>query len=89
MAMGKVVISTSIGAEGINCTNEHNILIANTPENLANAILKYAENKHNFEILGQNAQKLMAEQYDLKVLAEQFIEFFQFIGQKSFNYARN
>jgi glycosyltransferase involved in cell wall biosynthesis len=89
MAMGKVVISTSIGAEGINYTDGQNILIADTPEALANAILKYAENKHNFEILGQNAQKLMAEQYDLKVLAQQFIEFYQFISQKSFNYARN
>ena len=30
MSLGKCIISTSIGVKGINCSNNKNILIANT-----------------------------------------------------------
>ena len=40
MATGIPVVSTSVGAEGLNVTADENILIADTPEEFAEATLK-------------------------------------------------
>ena len=43
--MKKTVISTTIGAEGIRCTNGENILIADTREEFADAVFRCMESK--------------------------------------------
>ncbi|HSV89394.1 MAG TPA: glycosyltransferase, partial [Bacteroidales bacterium] len=46
MALGKIIVSTHIGAEGIGCRHNHEILLANTPEEMASAIVDcYRQNK--------------------------------------------
>jgi polysaccharide biosynthesis protein PslH len=76
MAMGKTIVSTSIGAEGIDCTNGENILIADTPNAMVNAIEFYVNNKEKCSVLGQNARKLIEDKYDNKILSKRFIEFY-------------
>ncbi|MCD4732562.1 MAG: glycosyltransferase family 4 protein, partial [Bacteroidales bacterium] len=45
MALGKTIISTSTGAQGINCINEKNILIADTPDEFVHQIKRCVESE--------------------------------------------
>lgn len=59
MSHGKAVISTTLGAEGINYTKNENIIIADTKEEFANAIIKLANDPQLAFRIGQNAQLLI------------------------------
>ncbi len=76
MALGKTIITTSIGAEGINCTNEENILIANTPEEFQKYISKCLTDTDFKQKIGLNAQRLIAKEYSNVELAKILITFF-------------
>jgi glycosyltransferase involved in cell wall biosynthesis len=76
MSLGKVVIATSIGAEGIDYTNKENILIANTVEEFIEAIEILSDKEVLIEI-GKNAKNLIESKYDNKNLAKKLIEFYE------------
>ncbi len=76
MALAKAVVATSIGAEGINYTNGHDILIADTPEEFVNAIkLLYAKPDKSKEI-GTNAKFLVNQHHDSKKIIDQLVQFY-------------
>lgn len=77
MALGKVIVSTTIGAEGINCTPGKNILIADTPQAFADAILHCLQHPEFVEEIGKNAQQLIEEQYSNQNISDQMISFFK------------
>lgn len=77
MALGKVIISTTIGAEGINCTNNKNILIADTPKEFADAIVKCLKDKSFCEQISANAKRLITEEYSNESISTRMIEFFK------------
>lgn len=77
MALGKAIISTKIGAEGIGYTHEKNILIANTPEEFLLAIEKFNSNKDLCKEIGHNARKLIEEKHDLNKITEKLLAFYQ------------
>ena len=76
MALGKTVISTDIGAEGINYTDGHNILIANTPEDFVNAIEKCFANREKCEQTGKNARKLIEQEHSLDNVLSKLEKFY-------------
>lgn len=77
MALGKVIISTTIGAEGIHCTHGKNILIADTPEDFGKAIIKCLQQPDYCAELGFNAQELIKNEYSNEKISEKMISFFQ------------
>jgi glycosyltransferase involved in cell wall biosynthesis len=77
MALGKTIISTSIGAEGIDYTNEKNILIADTPKLFADAIAKCVENIAFAEKIAANAQELISKKYDNKIICKNLVQFYK------------
>ena len=77
MALGKAIISTEIGAEGINYTHGKNILIANTPEEFLEAIDKFVSNRKYCQEIGDNARKLIEENYDLSKITQKLLIFYQ------------
>lgn len=64
MALGKVVISTSIGAEGIKYVDRENILIANNKEEFRSQLKWVLEEPKRLTTLGQNARRLVEAYYD-------------------------
>ncbi len=64
MAAGKAIVSTSIGAEGINVQSGKNIIIANTPKTFLQAIKKLVADKKLCQTLGENARKLIEKDHD-------------------------
>lgn len=77
MALGKVIISTTIGAEGIKCTSGKNIIIADTPEEFANAIEKCLTNPEYCNEIGNNAKDLISSQYSNDQISKTLISFFE------------
>lgn len=77
MAMQKVIISTSIGAEGIQIAPEQNILIANTPEEFITQIKCCFENQELKQKLAQNALQTVKKYYDWQAITQKTIEFYQ------------
>ncbi len=76
MALGKVIITTSIGAEGIPCEHMKNIIIADDAKSFANAIEWTLDHPQECKNISEQA-KLFASSYDLKVQAEKIKELYQ------------
>jgi polysaccharide biosynthesis protein PslH len=64
MALGKVIISTAVGAEGINYINGENIIIANNPDEFINAIGRYVLSADHLSSIGKNAKLVAAKDYN-------------------------
>lgn len=77
MAHGKTIVSTSIGAEGIDVLNEKNIMIADTPEAFAAAIGKCISDKALCAQIGENARSLIAEKYNNSAVTHKLIDFYK------------
>ena len=77
MAVGKAIISTEIGAEGIPYTDGLDILIANTPEEFLTAIDKFVSNKEFCEKVGANARKLIEDHHDIDKITQKLLAFYQ------------
>ena len=63
MAMARPVVSTPIGAEGIQVEDGRNILVAESAEDFAASVLRLLSDRKLGERLGQNARQLVEETY--------------------------
>jgi polysaccharide biosynthesis protein PslH len=75
MALGKLVISTGLGAEGLGCIDGKEIIIANTAAEFISAIEKCSKNSSIVSEIGQNAANFVAENFSTQRLSEEFIGF--------------
>lgn len=82
LAMGKAIISTSIGCEGIEVTDCRNIYIADTKEKFAEKILYLLNSKNERRRIGENGLKLVKEKYQWEKIAENIeIEYIKIIKE--------
>jgi polysaccharide biosynthesis protein PslH len=72
MAMGKAVVSTTIGAEGLAVDNGRNILLADSPQDFADAVVSLFRDSHRRQQLGNDARKLVQENYSWNTVAKGF-----------------
>ncbi len=77
MAMQKCIISTSLGAEGINYKNRVNILIANTREEFFKAIKRCVADEDYCKAVGLNARKLIEQQHDVNKVTQNLVAIYQ------------
>ncbi|MEN3039656.1 MAG: glycosyltransferase family 4 protein [Candidatus Kryptonium sp.] len=80
LAMGKIVITTSIGIEGIEYGNSKNILIANTKDEFVQSILNCPK---IFDSLQGDFMDL--SKYDIKILANFLLEFYKKVTKQAQN----
>ena len=76
MSAGKAVVTTTIGAEGIDYEDGKHLLIANTPEEFALQIERLVEHRKYCEEVGKNARRLIAEEYSTPGLTKKIIAFY-------------
>jgi glycosyltransferase involved in cell wall biosynthesis len=69
MAMGKAIVSTSVGCEGLDVTHGKDILISDDPKDFADSIIKILKNQHMRSNLERNARYL-ARTYDWDFINE-------------------
>jgi glycosyltransferase involved in cell wall biosynthesis len=63
MAMGKAIISTTLGAEGIEAVPGRDILIADEPVSFADAVSRLLAEPSLAARIGQSARQLAVERY--------------------------
>jgi sugar transferase (PEP-CTERM/EpsH1 system associated) len=71
MAMGKAIVSTSIGAEGLNLQDGREIVLADDPGRFADAVVELLRNEPMRQMLGRAASQRVQE-YDWSRIAERF-----------------
>lgn len=72
MAMGKAVVSTAIGAEGLPVQSLKNILLADTPQDFAASVVSLLRDSNQRHRLGTAARALVEENYSWRKVAETF-----------------
>lgn len=76
MALGKAIISTTIGAEGIDAKDGENILFADTKEQFVQQIGKYIKDRNYFNSIGINARNYALAYYDYKEVTKKLLLFY-------------
>jgi sugar transferase (PEP-CTERM/EpsH1 system associated) len=72
MAMGKAVVSTLVGAEGLPVRGGENILLADTPDDFAGSVISLLRDSSQRNRLGTSARALVQEKYSWPKVAESF-----------------
>ena len=74
MAMEKPIVSTTIGAEGLPVRQERELLLADTPEAFAAAVMRVIADEEFAYHLGRRSATLVREQFGWNRVARQFAE---------------
>ena len=77
MAMGKTVITTRVGAEGILYDEDVNVIIAENKAKMVEAIRAINENPQIAVKIGQAARKLVEETYDNRKIIARLLMFYE------------
>ena len=77
MALGKSIVTTPIGAEGIQVVNRKHLLIAESQPDFVQAVFDLIENSELFEETGRNAIGFIHENFDNLASAGKLIDFYQ------------
>jgi polysaccharide biosynthesis protein PslH len=72
MAAGVPVVSTSIGAEGLDVRDNHNLLLADSPADFADAVLKLLLDGPLMERVTDAGYHTVREVYDWKIIGRDF-----------------
>jgi len=81
MALGKTVISTKIGAEGINYKDGENILIANNIDEFKQVIKMLINHPEMINSIGNKARELVSNYYDNKTISKNLIKFYKDVSE--------
>jgi glycosyltransferase involved in cell wall biosynthesis len=69
MAMGKAIVSTTVGAEGLPVTPRRDISIADTPDAFATAAAQLIRDSDARRVMEDEARRLVVERYDWSSVA--------------------
>lgn len=84
MALGRPVVSTSIGCEGLDVVDGRHLLIADAPEHFAERMVRLLKDKALYQRLVTEARWLVETKYDWDVIAEQLLSIYpEILGQSS------
>lgn len=72
MAMEKAIVSTSIGAEGLPVNDGKEILLADTPESFAEAVVRLIRQENLAAALGRQAAAKVREKFGWDTVVESF-----------------
>jgi sugar transferase (PEP-CTERM/EpsH1 system associated) len=72
MAMGKAVVSTTVGAEGLPVTPGQNIVIADEPARFAQAVIHMIRDSDARRKIEADARRIVVERYDWAAVAQDF-----------------
>jgi glycosyltransferase involved in cell wall biosynthesis len=76
MALGRPVISTTIGCEGLDVVDDEHLLIADDPEQFARKIGCVLRDEVLYQRLTRQARQLVVTHYDWDILAERLMQIY-------------
>lgn len=83
MALGKAVVSTRIGAEGITCRSGEHLLLADSAEEFAAAVVELLRNPTRIEQLGKNARQYIEQHHNWEQVQRDFVEFLKHVAEQN------
>jgi glycosyltransferase involved in cell wall biosynthesis len=84
LALGKPIITTTTGAEGIEVTDNENIFIANTPDEMIQTIIMCTENLLKFYEIGKKARKLVENRYTLEKVTKDLMALIRLLIKQNY-----
>jgi len=83
MALGRPIVSTSIGCEGLDVVDGKHLLIADSPEEFAEKTALLLQNRTLYQRIVANARQLVVDHYDWDMLAERLLQVYAEITEKA------
>ena len=77
MAMGKTIISTRIGAGGLEAVHGEHLFLADTPAEYVSILENLQTRQDHLQIMGQKARQFVTENFDILALSEKLISFYK------------
>jgi glycosyltransferase involved in cell wall biosynthesis len=74
MALGKVVLTTSLGLEGITARPGKEVLVADTPGQFEEQIAFCLSQGRQLETIGRQARSFVAEKYDSQAIGRRLLD---------------
>jgi polysaccharide biosynthesis protein PslH len=76
LAMGKAIVSTTLGCEGIDVQHQQHLLIADDPDDFARHVLRLLDDAALATRLGRQGRALMEAEYDWAPLVQRLEQFY-------------
>lgn len=80
MSLGAPIVTTTIGAEGIDGKNGVDFFIANNEEEFVKYAVELSKSEEKRATLGMNAKQLIEKNYHIKSVKEKLIDFIKYIS---------
>ncbi|PPK86376.1 glycosyltransferase involved in cell wall biosynthesis [Neolewinella xylanilytica] len=77
MSLGRVVITTTVGLEGIKARNRRDLFIADTPEQFVAVVEECVARGRKLEAVGRSAYGAFHRRYDRRVLARKLLQTYE------------
>jgi glycosyltransferase involved in cell wall biosynthesis len=81
MAMGKAIVSHSIGAEGLELTRGRDILIADDAQDFATHVVDLLRNRERCLALGEAARNTVLQQYDWSLIVSSLTGMYESVAK--------
>ena len=82
-AMGKCVISTRIGAEGIDYQDNKNILIADDADTMANRVVEVIQNLNLSERISMQGRRIVTSKHNPDILSKEYYNAIESLALKN------
>jgi glycosyltransferase involved in cell wall biosynthesis len=82
MALGRVVITTSVGAEGLDVVNGKHLFIADTPEEFLAVIDKCIQTPDLCSIISENARDFISLHHNNELITDKLLDFYKEVLSK-------
>ncbi|MEM9990281.1 MAG: glycosyltransferase family 4 protein [Bacteroidota bacterium] len=83
MALGKVVITTSVGMEGIDAQNDKEVLVADSATAFVDSISTCVNHQQRLEKIGRQARHLIVSEFDNVTIAARLVAQYQQLMQQN------
>ena len=77
MALGKSIVTTTIGTEGIPTQHNKNILVADSAEKFKNEVIRLLTNKDLFDDIGIQASDFIQKEYNIQKIVSETLNYIQ------------
>jgi len=81
MALEKCIFASSVGAEGIDCSDGKNIVICDDAERWVEKIKDYFRNRENYDSVGKNAGLLIQNEYANPIVIDRLINLYKSLAK--------
>jgi polysaccharide biosynthesis protein PslH len=77
MALGKAIVTTPVGTEGIATTHGKDIFISDNPDEFALSVCQLIGDRNFYLEIGENARKFVTARYDNDAICRSLVAFYQ------------